>query len=218
MSINFSASGHHFSFTLDEFAQILGVPNHGTCLYSDKHSFATLDHLEDRIYPYNTPLVSKDVLRNHLFVRTTTTRRTRTGNEVQKDPYGMELNELMPQFKKWEEILRANVISTIGNRDHINLCLSYMMFSLSTRQPFNLAYYMAKRMADIPVQGTTAMPYGMLLTRLYRYISPIPPTPNGLRLEYSLIPHTVAPLSDKRTYLAQGKRPHPYLFVLLFNE
>ena len=121
----------------------------------------------------------------------------------------MELNELMPQFKKWEEVLRANVISTIGNRDHINLCLSYMMYSLSVRQPFNLAYYMAKRMADIPMQGTTAMPYGMLLTRLYRFISPIPPTPRGLRLEYPLVSHTFAPLSDRRTYLTQGKRPHP---------
>ena len=209
MHVNFSASGHRFTFSLDEFAHILGVPNRGTCLYSDKHSLSALDVLEDRIDPYNTPLVSKDVLRDHLFVRTTTTRRTRTGNEVLKDPYGMELNELLPQFKKWEEILRANVISTIGNRDHINLCLCYMLYSLSVRLPFNIAYYMAKRMVDIPVQGTTAMPYGMLLTRLYRYISPIPPTPNGLRLEYSLIPHTFAPLSDRRTYLSREKRPHP---------
>ena len=38
MSINFSASGHPYSFTLDEFAHNLGAPNRGTCLYSDKHS------------------------------------------------------------------------------------------------------------------------------------------------------------------------------------
>jgi hypothetical protein len=84
-----------------------------------------------------------------------------------------------------------------------------MLYSLSVRKPFNLAYYMAKRMADIPVHGTTAMPYGMLLTRLFRFISPIPPTPNRLRLDYSLIPHTFVPLSDKIMYKAQGKRPHP---------
>ena len=100
MYVNFSASGNPFSFTLDEFAHILGVPNRGTCLYSDKHSLAALDTIEERIHPYNTPLVSKDVLRDHLFVRTTTTRITRTGNEVLKDPYCMELNELLPQFKK----------------------------------------------------------------------------------------------------------------------
>jgi hypothetical protein len=143
----------------------------------DKHSLSTLDTLIDQVHPYDTPLVSKDELCDHLFIRTTNTRRTRTGNEVNKDPYGMELNELKPQFKKWEELLRANVISTIENRDHINACLCYMLYSLSVRQPFNLAYYMTKRMADIPVQGTTAMPYGILLTRLFRFISPIPSTP-----------------------------------------
>ena len=134
MSINFSVSSHEFSFTLDEFAHILGVPNRGTCIYSDKHSLAILDTLTDRIHPYDTPLVSKDDLRDYLFVRTTETRRTRSGNEVNKDPYGMEYNELKPQFKKWEEILRANVICTIGNRDHINACLCYMLYSLSTLQ------------------------------------------------------------------------------------
>ena len=59
MSINFSVSGHPHSYTLDEFAQILGVPNQGTCLYTDKHSLATLDTLDDRIHPYNTPLFPK---------------------------------------------------------------------------------------------------------------------------------------------------------------
>jgi hypothetical protein len=34
MSINFRASSHQYSFTLEEFAQILGVPNRGTCIYS----------------------------------------------------------------------------------------------------------------------------------------------------------------------------------------
>ena len=45
MSINFRVSGHQYSFTLEEFAQILGVPNRGTCLYSDLHSLSTLDNL-----------------------------------------------------------------------------------------------------------------------------------------------------------------------------
>jgi hypothetical protein len=110
-----------------------------------------------------------------------------------------------PKFKKWEELLRANVISTIGNRDHINVCLCYMLYSFFIRQPFNLAYFMTKRMADIPVQGTTAKPYGMLLIRLFGFISPITSTPRGLHLDYSIIPHTFVPLSDRRVYKSQGK-------------
>jgi hypothetical protein len=118
----------------------------------------------------------------------------------------MELNELKPQFKKWEEILRANVISSIGNRDHVNTFLSYMLYSISTGQPFNLAYYLAKRMADISLVGTTALPYGMLLTRLFRAISPIPPNNKGICLDYTLVPHIFVPLSDKRVFKVKGKR------------
>jgi hypothetical protein len=65
----------------------------------------------------------------------------------------MEWNSMnsSPKFKKWEELLRANVITTIGNHDHINVYLCYMLYSFFIRQPFNLAYFMTKRMADIPV-------------------------------------------------------------------
>lgn len=99
MSINFIASSHQDSFSLEEFAQTLGVPNRSICIHSNKHSLSTLDTLIDRVHPYDTPLVSKDELHDHLFIRTTNTRRTRTGNEVIKDPYEMELNKLKPQIQ-----------------------------------------------------------------------------------------------------------------------
>ena len=100
MSINFIASSHQDSFSLEEFAQTLDVPNCGIRIYPNKHSLSTLDTLIDWVHPYHTPLVSKDELRDHLFIRTTNTRRTRTGNKVDKDPYGMELNELKPQIQE----------------------------------------------------------------------------------------------------------------------
>ena len=65
---------------------------------------------------------------------------------------------------------------------------------------------MAQRMTDIPLHGKTALPYGMLLTRLFRAISPIPPSDRGIFLDYSLIPHTFVPLSGKRVFKTQGKR------------
>ena len=117
----------------------------------------------------------------------------------------MELSELKPQFRKWEKVLRANVISSVGNRDHVNTCLCYMLYSISTRQPFNLAYYMARKMANIPFNSKNALPYGMLLTRLFRAISPIPPNNKGIRLDYSLVPHIFVPLSNKRVSKTQGK-------------
>jgi hypothetical protein len=205
--VEFCINEHKTVLSLDKFAKILGIPNNGTCLYTDKWPISTLDTIEQDP-SYATPLVSKEVLRDHLFIRTSITRKNRSGSEVNKDPFGMKLNELKPQFRKWEEVLRANVISSIGNRDHVNTCLSYILFSISTRQPFNLAYYMAKRMADIPLNGKTALPYGMLLTRLFRSVSPIPPNSRGVRLDYPLNPHTFVPLSDKRVFKTHGKCLH----------
>lgn len=87
--------------------------------------------------------------------------------EINRNPFAMELNELRTEFKKWEEILIENVLCLIGNRDHINACEFYMLYCLSTHQPFNLAYYVAKRMAAIPTLGTTALLCGILLTRIF---------------------------------------------------
>ena len=98
------------------------------------------------------------------------------------------------------------MICSIGNRDHINASLCYMLYSISTGQPFNLTYYLAKRMADIPLVGTTALPYGMLLTRLFRAVSPIPPNNRGISLDYNLVPHRFVSLSAKRVYKDKGKR------------
>ena len=81
-----------------------------------------------------------------------------------------------------------------------------MLYSISTGQPFNLAYYLAKRMAEIPLVGTTALPYGMLLTRLFREISPIPPSNKGICLDYTLVPNIFIPLRDKSVFKVKGKR------------
>ena len=37
MSINFIAGSHQDSFSLEEFAQTLGVPNRSICIHSNKH-------------------------------------------------------------------------------------------------------------------------------------------------------------------------------------
>ena len=94
---------------------------------------------------------------------------------------------------------------SIGNRDHVNTCLCYMLYSISTRQPFNLAYFMARKMANIPLNSKSALPYGMLLTRLFRAISPIPPNNLGIQLDYSLVDHILVPLSNERVSKKRGR-------------
>jgi hypothetical protein len=207
LSLHFTLNGNLVNIPLDQFGEVLGIPSQGTCIYSDKWSLTILDSNLDRTAPYATPLQSKEVIREHLFIPKNNPTRMYRGREVARDPFAMELNELRPEFKKMEDVLRANVMCTIGNRDHINACLCHMMYNISTRQPFNLAYYVAKRMCDIPVQSKIAMPYGMLLTRLYRAFAPARPNHLGFVPDYNEIEHTFVPLSDFRVSVDKGKRP-----------
>ncbi|GJS98116.1 hypothetical protein Tco_0819286 [Tanacetum coccineum] len=61
----------------------------------------------------------------------------------------MELNELHMEFKKWEQILHENVLCLTRNKDHPNAALSYMINCFTNELPFNLAYFMVKRMERV---------------------------------------------------------------------
>ncbi|GKB95685.1 hypothetical protein Tco_0981822 [Tanacetum coccineum] len=96
----------------------------------------------------------------------------------------MVLSEMKLDFKKWETILSENVISLSGNKDHPNVCLIYMLYCLANQKPFNLAYYIANRMESVIKSELMVLPYGMLLTRLYRH-------------------------ERAKRIMIDGKRPHP---------
>ncbi|GJT48365.1 hypothetical protein Tco_0974522 [Tanacetum coccineum] len=57
-----------------------------------------------------------------------------------------------------------------GNRDHVPVCLCYMLYCVVHSEKFNLAYFMAKRMEWVTKQKRLILPYGMLLTRLFKVI------------------------------------------------
>ncbi|GKD92316.1 hypothetical protein Tco_1372153 [Tanacetum coccineum] len=106
----------------------------------------------------------------------------------------LELNK--PIFKMLEVILSENVISLTGNKDHLNDCLVYMLYCLSTQKPFNLAYCMVKRMVGVIKKEKMVFPYGMLLTRLYRHVSTFQPCP--LIDKHFLTPNVMVPLTARR--------------------
>nr|GEX28528.1 copia protein [Tanacetum cinerariifolium] len=57
-----------------------------------------------------------------------------------------------------------------GNRDHVPACLCYMIYYVSRSEKFNMAYYMVKRMKWVTKQSRLILPYGMLLTRLFKFV------------------------------------------------
>ncbi|GJW70125.1 hypothetical protein Tco_0127042 [Tanacetum coccineum] len=141
-------------------------------------------------------------LNQNIFIgRTVHTRTKQSGESVNKEPFQMKLNEILPQFKKWEEMLHENVLCLTGNKDHPNV-FSYLIYCLATEQPFNLTYYMVKRMASTTKHNNMVLPYGMLLTRLFRQVAST--QPNLMTPNYTLTSHVIVPLIEERECMTKS--------------
>ncbi|GKE81649.1 hypothetical protein Tco_1551649 [Tanacetum coccineum] len=118
-------------------------------------------------------------------------------------------SEMKLDFKKWETIISENAISLSGNKDHPNACLVYMLYFLTIQRPFNLSYYIAMRMASVIKSDFMVLPYGMLLTSLYRHVHTTHPF--AISDIYYLVDHVMIPLTEGKTcrIMINGKRPHP---------
>nr|GEV98337.1 zinc finger, CCHC-type [Tanacetum cinerariifolium] len=89
--------------------------------------------------------------------------------EINVLEYQILTRKIAPALKPKEEIIQENVFSG-GNRDHVLPCLCYMLYCVLHSEKFILAYYMAKRMEWVTRQKRLLLPYGMLLTHLFKVV------------------------------------------------
>ncbi|GJY52589.1 hypothetical protein Tco_0443436 [Tanacetum coccineum] len=80
--------------------------------------------------------------------------------------------------------------------DHVPACLCYMLYCVANSEKFNLAYYMAKRMERVTKQSRLILPYGMLLTRLFKFI--INENPKLFNESYVLYDHVMNPVAAQQ--------------------
>ncbi|GJZ85386.1 hypothetical protein Tco_0650725 [Tanacetum coccineum] len=121
--------------------------------------------------PYQTNLPSiEDIISSIRIDRDGQVRRIRHEEEIDVLEYQVLTREIEPTLKPLEEIIRENVFCLGGNRDHVPACLCYMLYCVVHFKKFNLAYFMAKQMEWVTKQKRLILPYGMLLTRLFKFI------------------------------------------------
>ncbi|GJV09863.1 hypothetical protein Tco_1351404 [Tanacetum coccineum] len=210
MSIGFYINGNDFLLPLHPFAEILRVPCIGACMFTTDWSLGFLPHSTRPSPTYRTTLDDSIVVHDTIFTPRTVFTQRNKGKIVAKDAMQMELNELHLEFKQWERIIFENALSLDGNRDHPNGGLVYILYSLVTHQPFNLTYFIAKRMIIVVNNNNnTVLPYGMLLTRLRNFVSSIQTSP--LTDDHHLVDSVMVPLTKRQVYklIIEGKRPHP---------
>ncbi|GJW31589.1 hypothetical protein Tco_0051621 [Tanacetum coccineum] len=149
MFIEFVIQNQFFSYSLEDFAQVLDIPCEGACVFTDKWS---LDELS-----YGVPSEGQIT-------------RIRHEQEIYVQDHQILTREIMSTLKPLEEIIWENVLWLGDNQDHVPACLCYVLYYVVNSKKFNLAYYMVKRMEWVTKESRLIIPYGMLLTRLFKFV------------------------------------------------
>ncbi|GKC33038.1 hypothetical protein Tco_1040332 [Tanacetum coccineum] len=138
MFVEFVIQNQLFSYSLENFAQILNIPYEGTCVFIDRWRLDELAYgiPSDGPYQTNPPSIEDNI---------SSIRIDREG-QVRRICHEEEIDVLEYQ------ILTYEIVSTLNPLE------------------FNLAYYIAKRMEWVTKQSRLILPYGMLLTRLFKFI------------------------------------------------
>ncbi|GJZ69665.1 hypothetical protein Tco_0633215 [Tanacetum coccineum] len=132
-----------------------------------------------------------------------------------KKPVVVDKNEILtleiqPHMKPWVDIIREKVICLGGHLDHVFVCLCHMLYSIETSTPYNLAFFILKRMEKTRNKPKELLPYGMLLTRLFKHVVSIfPELAIDHYISYDRFMHPLAPHYERKTRSDHGKKiPH----------
>ncbi|GJV28847.1 hypothetical protein Tco_1385295 [Tanacetum coccineum] len=172
----------------------------------DSSKYRGLDELEktlEQIEPYNSRLPALDDIRNLVHRRTIHEKIDKEGNTIHKLPNQIETNELFDHLRPCELVIRENVYSAIGNRDRTQEVIALMLYFLENRQPFNLAYFIIRRMYFFRDRRDKVLPYGMILTRLFKNLK-ANMAQGSFDECYKLVPRKMSSLKAK-----QPKKPPP---------
>ncbi|GJQ96360.1 hypothetical protein Tco_0007499 [Tanacetum coccineum] len=201
MIIEFVIENRFLSYTIEEFGQILSIPFDGACSFTDKWSLDDLRYSVPTSGPYQTNPPCLDEIKNY----------------IQEEPEGpvtrirhdkvidVEENQILPReivsiMKNWVEIIRENVFCLGGNRDHVPACLCHMLYCIAKSEHYNLAYFIAKRMKFVTKQPRLILPYGMLLTQLFKYVISVnPELSNDHYVLYDRVMYPLAAQQEQKT-------------------
>nr|GEW13402.1 ribosomal protein L7Ae/L30e/S12e/Gadd45 [Tanacetum cinerariifolium] len=121
---------------------------------------------------------------------------------VALNPNQILTKELSPDIKQWEELIRENVFGLRGHRDRLPACLAHMLYCVVTEEQYNLVYFFVKRIECARATPIANIPYGMFLTRLYRYVMEMyPHLDNGT---YDIVERVMRPLALRQTRRPQS--------------
>ncbi|GKF13241.1 hypothetical protein Tco_0054703 [Tanacetum coccineum] len=174
--VNFVIQNKSFSLTLEEFGQILKIQFKGQASNTKMWS---LDHLLVSVPSrglYKTKPPSPRVIKSPIQVPQQG-QETRTKNKKTIIVCENEIltREIQTHMKPWVDIIHENAIFLGGHIDHVSACLCHMLYCIETSTPYNLAFFILKKMEKTRFKPKELLPYGMLLTRLSKHVMFVSP-------------------------------------------
>ncbi|GKA21599.1 hypothetical protein Tco_0701588 [Tanacetum coccineum] len=206
--VNFVIQNKSFSLTLEEFGQILKIPFKGHASITEMWS---LDHLSVSVPSrglYKTKPSSPRVIKSLIQIpRQGQETRTKNKKTIVVGENEILTREIQTHMKPWVEIIRENAICQGGHRDHVSACLCHMLYCIETSTPYNLAFFILKRMEKTRFKPKEFLPYGMLLTRLFKHVvSVFPELAFDYYLSHDRAMHPLAPHYERKTRADRGKK------------
>ncbi|GJS36320.1 hypothetical protein Tco_0534702 [Tanacetum coccineum] len=208
MLIQFVIQNNFFSYTLEEFGQILSIPYKGECVFTDKWSLDDLRYSVPIGGPYQTDPPCLDEIKNYIQEEQEgPITRIRHKIVILVEENEIITREIVSTMKPWVKIIWENVFCLGGNQDHVPACLCYMLYYVAKSENFNLAYFIAKRMEFVTKQARLILPYVMLLTRLFKYVmGEIPKLFNESYVLYDCVMYPLTAQQERKTRKDYGMR------------
>ncbi|GKC05388.1 hypothetical protein Tco_0996998 [Tanacetum coccineum] len=135
----------------------------------------SLDHLSISVSSkgrYKTKPPSPNVVKSLIQVpRQGQETRTKNKKTIVVGENEILTREIQTHMKPCVNIIRENAIFLRGHRDHASACLCHMLYCIETSTPYNLAFFILKRIEKTRNKPKELLPYGMLLTRLFKHVT-----------------------------------------------
>nr|GEZ62589.1 pentatricopeptide repeat-containing protein [Tanacetum cinerariifolium] len=209
--VNFFIQSKSFSLTLEEFGQILKISIKGHVSYTDMWLLDYLSLSAPSRGRYKTTPLSPQVIMSLIQIpRQSQATHTKNKKTIVVDENEILTCEIQPHMKPWVDIIRENAIYLGGHKDHVFACLCHMLYCIESSTPYNLAFFVIKRMEKTQNKPKELLPYGMLLSRLFKHVvSVFPELAIDRCLSFDQVMHPLAPYYERKTRSDHGKkRPH----------
>ncbi|GJT06765.1 hypothetical protein Tco_0841227 [Tanacetum coccineum] len=208
MLIEFVIHDQFFSYTIEEFSQILGIPYNGACSFFDKWSLDDLKYSVPTGGPYQTDPPFSNEIKNYVQKeREGHVTRNCHDKVIDVEESQILTREIVSVMKTWVKIICENVFCLGGNRDHIPGCLCHMLYCIDRSERYNLAYFIAKQMEFVTKQPRLILPYGILLTRLFKHVmSESPELSNDCYVLYDCVMYPLIAQQERKARKDYGTR------------